>query len=207
MNKNLKKELLHAFSGATVLFDASQKEKLQPLFVGTGKNGETVRFPEKINPELVLYDKKNLYCVVQYKQKNFATLRREFEALKQFYPGWRELDFNSLCHGLQNTQGKPIANCLTNVCFDVYAKFNKFHLSNNNTLEEPRLYHCSILCSNRFAGTIQKTLEILCAENKLDFGETKIIILKNHALFSVNIVSFYWITRVHKLLKLLLEKD
>lgn len=148
MNENLKKQISETLN-AKIGFDSSKinKTKLNLL-----------------DPDLILINDSDLYCIIKYLNSDFKELTKLHENtdFKIWYP--RDYDLIEYYSIIKELYGLEKAMCMMNLFYDIRGKFNYFHMSNHKGLNDEgkdRLFHCSILISDEDYKLVRETLEVI----------------------------------------------
>lgn len=185
LSQTLIKEMMHSFKNTTILFNSKKQKINYPIYV-PNKKGKYITLPKnKFNPDLILEDKKNIYCIIKYQEKPLKTIEKNYFLLKTIYselnPSFKKF------YKQQQEKNKKTAKTITNLLLGVYPKFNKFHMSLKQKEKKPKLFYATILCTNKQALKLKKAIKELGIKEK----KLKIKKLKKHTTYSLNIAVFY----------------
>ncbi len=183
MESNTKQAILQQIPHTQVWYDAAE-----------GRFKKYV--PQEFDPDLVLCDKKNMYCVIGYAHLNFSDLHGKYYTYRNSNT-WLLQHYYLEDHyqECQKQFGQDIALCLMNLFIDVLCKFNNFHKSDHSDCygSYDKLFHCVIFVPKQHYALVRKTLEIVRSAYKHPLEENSIVyhtVGEDH-LLSLNIAVFY----------------
>jgi hypothetical protein len=186
MNRDdFKKEVLNAFPLSQIAFDSSENKFKEHI-------------PKDLDPDLILFDDKNVYCVIKYSDLGFDELERDYYDIKEF-DTWKPRDYEIKEYYLRCKEiyGKEIALCLINLFSKIRRIFTNFHMSDHKKYaEKDKLFHCLIAVSDNNFEVVKETLKTIQSKYNPPSDFDKLISLHRLGkdyLFSMNIAIFYHI--------------
>ena len=166
--------------------------------------GKVLAPREGLQPELVIYNDKNLYCIILYQA---PSPKHDEDELIQTDVGrirhWSKQDVHNFYQELNRKHGPDIAACLLHLFSYIWRQFNNFHLGGGPG-DKDRLFHAVITCRNDKSQTVEKSLKVIYeaaavsmrkhgSEPKSYEHTIKHQALATHTLYSLDIANFYWL--------------